>query len=137
MVAGHLQVEQAFNTRSLRPKQLAAGSQTLICAIRRSGIGGLDLFTTASAGLELMGLGRWWVGQRRVLIPGGWRLRGWSSRDGLWLVQRQSRRSPNKTASNISSNKSKKQKIYYEQGAALTERISLYRTSSVSVLVVL
>jgi hypothetical protein len=62
MAAGHLQVEKAFNTRSLRSKQLAAGGQTLTCAIRRSGIGGLDLFTTTSAGFDLLGLGRWWVG---------------------------------------------------------------------------
>jgi hypothetical protein len=91
MAAGHLQVKNASNTRSLRSKQLAAGGQTLTCAIRRSGIGGLDLFTTTSAGFELLGLGRWWVGQRRVLILGGWRLGGWSSRDRLWLIQPQSR----------------------------------------------
>jgi hypothetical protein len=75
MATGHLQVENAFNTRSLRSKQLAAGGQTLTCAIRRSGIGGLDLFTTSSAGFKLLELGRWRVRQRRVLILGGWRLR--------------------------------------------------------------
>jgi hypothetical protein len=62
MAVGHLQVEKAFNTRSLRSKQLAAGGQTLSFAIRRSGISGLDLFITTSAGFELLGLRRWWVG---------------------------------------------------------------------------
>jgi hypothetical protein len=71
MAAGHLQVEKAFNTRSLRSKQLATGGQTLTYAIHRSSIGGLDLFITTSAGFELLGLGRWWVGQRRVLLLGG------------------------------------------------------------------
>jgi hypothetical protein len=31
------------------------------------------LFITTSAGFELLGLGRWWVGQRHVLLK-GWRL---------------------------------------------------------------
>jgi hypothetical protein len=72
------------------------------------------LFITTSAGFELLGLGRWWVGQRRVLLG------GWSIRDRLWLVQPQSRRSPNKAELDISSNKSKEQMIHYDQGAALT-----------------
>jgi hypothetical protein len=132
---------KAFNKRSLRSKQLAAGSQTLTCAFRRSGIGGLDLLTTTRPGFDLLGLGRWWVGQSRILNPGqqqlctfrfrlsDWWLGGWSSRDRLWLIQPQSRRSPNKAESDISSNKSKEQKIHYEQGAALTERISSWRAS--------
>jgi hypothetical protein len=94
---------KAFNKRSLRSKQLAVGGQTLTCAFRRSGIGGLDLLTTTSTRFDLLGLRRWWVGQSRVLIPGwqqlcafhfrlsDWRLRGWSSQDRLWLIQPQSR----------------------------------------------
>jgi hypothetical protein len=82
---------KAFNKRSLRSKQLATRGQTLTCAFRRSGIGGLDLLTTTITGFDLLGLGRWWVGQSRILIPGwqllcafhfrlsDWRLRGWSS----------------------------------------------------------
>jgi hypothetical protein len=132
---------KAFNKRSLRSKQLAAGSQTLSCAFRRSGIGGLDLLTTTSTGFDFLGLGRWWVGQSRVLIPGrqqlcafcfrlsDWRLGGWHSRDRLWLIQPQSRRTPKKAESDISSNKSKEQKMHYEQGAVLTERISSWRAS--------
>jgi hypothetical protein len=64
---------KAFNKRSLRSKQLAAGGQTLTCAFRRSGVGGLDLFTTTITRSDLLGLGRWWVGQSHVLNP------GWSS----------------------------------------------------------
>jgi hypothetical protein len=83
--------QKAFNKRSLRSKQLAAGGQTLTCAFCRSGIGGLDLLTTTSTGFDLLVLGRWWVGQSCVLIPGrqqlcafcfrlsDWRLGGWSS----------------------------------------------------------
>jgi hypothetical protein len=71
MAAGRLQDENAFNTQSIRSKQLAVGGQTLNCAIRRSGIGGLDLFITTSTSFELLGLGWWWVGQRRILLGGG------------------------------------------------------------------
>jgi hypothetical protein len=46
---------KAFNKQSLRSKQLAAGGQTLTCAFRRSGIGGLDLFTTTGTGFDLLG----------------------------------------------------------------------------------
>jgi hypothetical protein len=132
---------KAFNKRSLRSKQLAVGGQTLTCAFHKSGIDGLDLLTTTSTGVDLLGLGRWWVGQSRVLIPGkqqlcafrfglsDWWLGGWSSRDRLWLIQPQSRRSPSKAELDISSNKSKEQKIHYAQGAALTERISSWRAS--------
>jgi hypothetical protein len=136
MAVGHLQVKKAFNTRSLGSKQLAAGGQTLTCAIRRSGIGGLDLFITTSAGFDLLELERWWVEQHHVLL-GGWWLGGWSSRDRLWLVQPQCRRSPNKAELVISSNKSTEQKTHYDQGAALTVWISLCQTSSISVPVVL
>jgi hypothetical protein len=94
--------QNAFSTRSLQSKQLAVGGQTLTCAICRSGIGGLDLFITTGAGFGLLGLGRWWVGQRRILLG------GWSSRDRLWLIQPQSRCGPNEAESVISSNKSKK-----------------------------
>jgi hypothetical protein len=41
----------------------------------------------------------------------------------------QSRRSPNKAELDISSNKSKEQKIHYEQGTALTESISSWWAS--------
>jgi hypothetical protein len=54
-----------------------------LCICRR-GISGLDLFITTGTGFGLLGLGRWWIEQRRVLL-GGWRLGGWSSRDRLWL----------------------------------------------------
>jgi hypothetical protein len=102
-----------------------------------SGISGLELFITTGAGFGLLGLWRRWVGQRCVLL-GGWQLVGWSSQDRLWLIQSQRRCSPNEAESVISSNKSKKeQKIHYEQGAALTAKISSCWISSVSVLVVL
>jgi hypothetical protein len=68
------------------------------------------LFITTAAGFKLLGLGRWWVGQRRVIL-GGWRLGGWSSQDRLWLKP-QSRCSPNEAESVISSNKSKKNRRY-------------------------
>jgi hypothetical protein len=83
MATGHLQVKKAFNTRSLRSKQLAAGAPTLTYAIRRSGISGLDLFTTTSAGFDLLGLGRWWVGQSRILIP-EWQLCAFRFRLSDW-----------------------------------------------------
>jgi hypothetical protein len=78
----------------------------LTCAIRRSGISGLDLFITTGAGFGLLGLRRWWVGQCRVLL-GGWRLGGWCSRDRLWLKP-QGRHSHNEAESVISLNKSKR-----------------------------
>jgi hypothetical protein len=46
---------KAFNKQSLRSKQLAARGQTLTCAFHRSGIGGLDLFTTIGTGFDLLG----------------------------------------------------------------------------------
>jgi hypothetical protein len=62
----------------------------LTCAIRRSGIGGLDLFPATSSGFDLLELGRRQVGQRRVRLGGllrgrrpfgGQRLGGWSCLD--------------------------------------------------------
>jgi hypothetical protein len=47
------------------------GGQTLTCAIRRSGIRGLDLFLTTSSGFSLLGLGGWQVGQHRVCLGPG------------------------------------------------------------------
>jgi hypothetical protein len=67
------------------------GGQTLTRAICRSGISGLGLFFTTGTGFGLLGLGGWWVGQCHVLLR-GWQLRGWSSRDRLWLKPQGSRR---------------------------------------------
>jgi hypothetical protein len=97
--------QNAFSPRSLRSKQLPMGSQILICAIRRSGISGLALFITTGISFGLLGLGRWWIGQRRVLLG------GWSSRDRLWLKP-QSRCSPNEAVSVILSNKLKWNRRY-------------------------
>jgi hypothetical protein len=43
-------------------RQLAVGGQMLTCAIRRSGIRGLDLFLATSSGFALLELGRQQVG---------------------------------------------------------------------------
>jgi hypothetical protein len=47
------------------------GGQMLTCAIRRSGVGGLDLFLATGLDLDLSEFGRRQVGQRHV-YPGGW-----------------------------------------------------------------
>jgi hypothetical protein len=46
----------------------------LTCTIRRSGARGLDLLLATGPDLDLLELGRWQVGQRRVCPRG--RLRG-------------------------------------------------------------
>jgi hypothetical protein len=78
---------KTFNKRSLRSKKLAAGGQTLTCAFCKSGIGGLNLLTTTSTGFDFLGLGRWWVGQSRVLIPGWQQLCAFCFRLSCWRLR--------------------------------------------------
>jgi hypothetical protein len=80
-------------------RQPAVCGQTLTCAIRRSGIRGLDLFLATSSSFALLELGRRQVGQRRVCL-GRWfcgRRLSWGQRVGGlssrgWLRRRVSPR---------------------------------------------
>jgi hypothetical protein len=136
MAVGHLQVENAFSTRSLRSEQLAVGGQTLTCAIRRSGISGLGLFITTSASLGCWGSGGGGSGSVASSLGAGGSGAGVAeSGSGSFnpkadvVLMRQNQL--------YSQTSRKEQKIHYEQGVALTARISSCRISSVSAPVVL